>query len=45
MMESADITGSLPAASKIYEVRINLAGAPGASDSVELYKAELELVP
>ncbi len=44
LMQSADITGSLPAASKIYEVRINLAAAPGGSDSVELYKAELELV-
>lgn len=45
LLQSADITGSLPAASKIYEVRINLAAAPGGSDSVELYKAELELVP
>lgn len=45
LMQSADITGSLPDASKIYEVRVKLAGAPGGSDSVELYKAELELVP
>lgn len=45
-MQSADIQASLPAASKIYEVRIQLAAAPGNSnDSVELYNAALEVIP
>lgn len=43
--QTADIAAALPAASRIYEVRINLAAAPGGSDSVELYKAELEVIP
>lgn len=45
LQQSADIAASLPASSKIYECRINLAGAPGGNDSVELYKAELEVTP
>lgn len=39
------VPGDLPAASKIYICRIRLAAAPGVSDSVELFKAELQLVP
>jgi hypothetical protein len=42
---SADITGSLPLTSRIYEVRIYLNAAPGGSDSVELYSAALEINP
>lgn len=40
---SGDLTGSLPAASKIYEVRIYLNAVPGVGDSAELYSAALEI--
>lgn len=45
LQESADITGSLPASSKIYEVRIYLAAPFIAGDSIELYSAYLNLAP
>lgn len=40
---SGDLTGSLSAASKIYEVRIYLASPLILNDSVELYSAALEI--
>lgn len=45
LQESADIAGSLPASSKLYEVRIYLAAPFIASDSIELYSAYLNLAP
>jgi len=45
LQESADISASLPAVSKLYEVRIYLNSAPGASDSVELFSAFLQVNP
>jgi hypothetical protein len=45
LQESADIAGSLPASSKLYEVRIYLAAPFVAGDSIELYSAYLNLAP
>lgn len=45
LQSSADIQGSMPGASTLYEVTINVAAAPGADDAVELYKAWLEVIP